>query len=51
MLLQRNNFSDHDFFQIAVQPGKSFHLGSGKRHRVTVFLRTAVQIRHIHLYP
>ena len=45
------NPADHDFIQIRIQFLITFHLGTGQSHRVRVFLRGHIQIRHICFYP
>ena len=45
------NPADHDFIQICIQFLITFHLGTGQRHRVRIFLRGHIQVRHICFYP
>ena len=51
MSLYLHDLSDDDFIQIRVQLFIPFHLRSGKRHGVCVFLGCHIQIRHIHFDP
>ena len=51
MLLNLFNLSDHDFFQMLIQTLIILHFCSGQCHRVGIFLRRYIKIRHIHFNP